>query len=358
MWPQDADALVLAQEELALASPEPWVPPERGGARRRLLGVLPAWPDWARQSRRSGLGRRGGDAWTLGCRDACAPGRRGCSVPAGAACPSHGSANGAGGALARVDPRRPAPRRHRSRPPATSRFGGPPGRRPRPPHGRRHTPAPRRPGLEAVGQPRGRQRAPDRQRGGRVLGPDPSGCPSTRRTPRLAGGPAHCGGTGPGRHRKAPYTRAAAPGPASRSGCPPRRTRGLPSGVTPQSTAHAVPVSGPAAQGPGPQPLKLDELLAGACRMRLKATTLGADADVELPARDAPPGRSSARSCGGMCRSGSQVTPSRPSARVARQTAPLRAVPYFRDGQSGLCSARGWLQGSPKFARSRRAFRE
>ena len=53
----------------------------------------------------------------------------------------------------------------------------------------------------------------------------------------------------------------------------------------------------------------LDELLAGACRMRLKATTLGADADVELPARDAPPGRSSARWCGGMCRSGSQVTP-------------------------------------------------
>ena len=43
----------------------------------------------------------------------------------------------------------------------------------------------------------------------------------------------------------------------------------------------------------------LDELLARACRMRLKATTLGADADVELPARDAPPGRSSARSCGG-----------------------------------------------------------
>ena len=28
MWPQDADALVLAQEELALASPEPWVPPD------------------------------------------------------------------------------------------------------------------------------------------------------------------------------------------------------------------------------------------------------------------------------------------------------------------------------------------
>ena len=129
-------------------------------------------------------------------------------------------------------------RRHRSRPPATSRFGGPPGRRPRPPHGRRHTPAPGRPGLVAVGQPRGRQRAPDGQRGRRVLGPNPSGCPSTRRTPRLAGGPAHRGGTGPGRHRKAPYTRAAAPSTASRSGCPPRRTRGLPSGVTPQSTAH------------------------------------------------------------------------------------------------------------------------
>src|SRR5215212_5508172 len=26
MWPQDADALVVAQEDLALASPEPWVP--------------------------------------------------------------------------------------------------------------------------------------------------------------------------------------------------------------------------------------------------------------------------------------------------------------------------------------------
>jgi hypothetical protein len=52
------------------------------------------------------------------------------------------------------------------------------------------------------------------------------------------------------------------------------------------------------------------------------------------------PGRSSARQRAGMRCSGSQAAPGRPSARIARQTAPLLTFPYIRDGRSGLCSAR------------------
>jgi deoxyribonuclease V len=55
MWPRDADALVLAQEELALASPEPWVPPD-GVA---LVGGC--WVCFPRGL--TGPGNRGDPAW-------------------------------------------------------------------------------------------------------------------------------------------------------------------------------------------------------------------------------------------------------------------------------------------------------
>ena len=222
MWPTDAESLIERQRELARTDPEPWRPPRRCAADRRLLGVFPAWSQRAWGGGRRGVGRGGGHVRGRPARPGGTSWRRGRAVPSRVAGPEDRSAHGRDDAGAVDSAGRAAGRRDGPRSSAGSRVGAAPRCGAGPAHGGHHPSPVARPGRVARRRSRRHQPAPSRRHRGLLLDANSFPGPPAGRASGLAGRSRHRSRGRGQHHRTAPHAGATAPRAAPRPLSPQR----------------------------------------------------------------------------------------------------------------------------------------